>query len=516
MANNPYLHDLHAVLPRLLALFDGDATSSSVGMGDRFHWAWGLTDFGNGTFQGAVHGFARLWHHGLWPYPTSRKRFLARIDQLFQAAGVLTRAEGSLEEAFPHEGSFCVTALVAFDLLCAMDLLGQEVEPDIQRRWREIIRPMIGYLIRREETHAFISNHLATAVAALARWNAMSPDPGAEKKAEILLQAILEHQSTEGWFLEYEGADPGYQSLCTYYLADVHRLRPDWKLLEPLRRSIQFLWHFAHPDGSFGGLYGSRCTRFYCPAGVAALAVELPEAAALASHMENSLLAGHVVTLAVLDESNLVPFFNAWCWAATEYEVREPALCLPCKEGQGRTEFREAGLLVDCGPSHYTVISLHKGGVVAHFHEGRPAIWDAGVVIRQLGGALGSTQGFFAGNRVAWDGEVLSVESQVTPMPKALPTPIQFLTLRVLCLSLFRWPSLREWVKRRLVQWLITRRSVWPVTNCRQVRLGLELTIHDTLELPKGYERVSGIEAFVPIHMASQGYWQIQDEGEDA
>ena len=77
-----------------------------------------------------------------------------------------------------------------------------------------------------------------------------------------LLDRILKHQSAEGWFKEYEGADPGYQSLCTYYLADVHRMRPNFDLADPLRESVRFLWHFAHPDGSFGGIYGSRNTRF--------------------------------------------------------------------------------------------------------------------------------------------------------------------------------------------------------------------------------------------------------------
>ena len=111
--SNPYLEEIHANLPRLLALFDNDQTSLSYGMGDRYHWAWGLIDFGNGTFQGAAHGLARLWSAGLWPYPTSRSLFLERINAMIEAASKLIRRDGSLEEAFPHEGSYCVTALVA-------------------------------------------------------------------------------------------------------------------------------------------------------------------------------------------------------------------------------------------------------------------------------------------------------------------------------------------------------------------------------------------------------------------
>ena len=50
----------------------------------------------------------------------------------------------------------------------------------------------------------------------------------------------------------------------------------DLGLLEPLRRSIQFLQYFVHPDGSFGGIYGSK-SRFYILL-ASALSNDIPEA----------------------------------------------------------------------------------------------------------------------------------------------------------------------------------------------------------------------------------------------
>ena len=120
MSYNPYLEEIKSNLPRILALFDRDSTSHSHGMGDRYFWAWGLIDFGNGTFQGAAHGMARLWKSGLWPYPTSSVAFVARINAMIHASCRLIRRDGSLEEAFPYEGSYCVTALVSFDFLCTL------------------------------------------------------------------------------------------------------------------------------------------------------------------------------------------------------------------------------------------------------------------------------------------------------------------------------------------------------------------------------------------------------------
>ena len=522
MPDNPYLYQIRVNLPRILAMFDADRSSASHGMGDRYHWAWGLIDFGNGTFQGAVHGLARLWAAGLWPYPTPKEIFISRIAALFEAAKKLTRNDGSLEEAFPREGSYCVTALVAFDLLCALELLVEDLTEDHKQRWRSIIGPMIMYLIRSDETHALISNHLATAVAALLRWHKLTGDKTAEEKAKIQLDKILQHQSEEGWFKEYEGADPGYQSLCTYYLADVHRLRPDLNLLEPLRRSIQFLWHFAHPDGSFGGLYGSRCTRFYYPAGVVALANEIPEAAALAKFLERSIEQHKVVILSAMDEPNLIPMFNAYAWAAAMFEeghvaqkaAEPPVLTLPCLVQQPiRKHYPQAGFWLDRGPSHYSIISTHKGGVVYHYQQGQPPLINSGVVVCNTKACLGSTQGFDTLNKVHQSGNQLEITSQITAMPKQLPGPLQFMVLRMLSLTFFRSAAVREWIKRRLVKMLITRRQTWPIKNIRRIQLGASLNIEDVTHFPSGYQVVEDVGAFVPIHMASQGYWQMQDEG---
>jgi hypothetical protein len=344
----------------------------------------------------------------------------------------------------------------------------------------------------------------------------LTGEAASEARARELLVRILHHQSGEGWFLEYEGADPGYQSLCTYYLADVHRLRPEWGLAEPLERSLRFLWHFAHPDGSFGGLYGSRCTRFYYPAGSEALASELPEAAALASYMTESIASGRVVTLSAMDEPNLVPMFNSYCWAAVLWSQTERTKSvpkLPALSGEVyRRTFPQTGLLIDSGPEHYTIINTHKGGVVAHFQRGKVAIINAGVVVSNKKNQLGSSQAFSVDNVVKLVGDLLHVESIISPMPKQLPTPIQFILLRILCLTFFRFGHFREWGKQLLVRLLITRRSQWPVRNIRQIQLGPLLSVSDRLMTAKGYSAVSDPGNFVAIHMASQGYWQFQDE----
>ncbi len=513
--HNVYLEQIDRVLPRLLALYDVDPTSPSYGMGDRYRWAWKLVDFGTGTYQGAAHGLARLLAAGLLGGRISEAAALRRIDAMFQAAAALRRRDGSLEEAFPFESSFCVTAQVAYDLLAAVELLGERWDEARRGDALEVVRPLIRFLETGDERHGFISNHLATAAAALFRWHRESGD-GGEGKGRELLSRILAAQSSEGWFPEYQGADPGYQTLCTYYLADVHRLRPDLELLEPLARSVEFLWHFAHPDGSFGGLYGSRNTRLYVPAGLEALAAEVPKAASLAAFMRAAVAGHRCVTLDTMDDANLVPMWNAYAWAAAEAEgeslpAAEP---VPARSPRpARVEFPEAGLVVDRGAAHYTVVSSHKGGVCYHFRDGRPARIDAGVVARAPGGGLYSTQAQRPDNPYRLEDGALRVTAPLTAMRRRLPTPAQFLALRVLNLTLMRWRWLSDLVKKSLVRLLITGKKAAGVRNTRTIRLGRDLRIEDVWEGgSKGFTRLETGAPFAAIHMASQGYWQTGDD----
>ena len=479
-------------------------------MGDRYHWAWGLIDFGNGTFQGAAHGLARLAAEGLLPDSMDEMLTINRIDAMFTGASRLCRSDGSLEEAFPYEGSYCVTALVAYDLLSATELLEGKITVEKRSAWIEIVRPMIGFLCRAKETHAIISNHLATAVAVLVKWQRLIGED-VETEARMVLDVILKHQSSEGWFSEYGGADPGYQSLCTYYLADVHRMRPDLNLIEPLRSSLQYLWHFAHPDGSYGGLYGSRNTRFYFPAGIEYLAPEISEAAALADFMRNSIKNQQVVTLAAMDEPNLVPMFNAYCWAAAIEQVHKDEPLLPCDSSPFFKHWPESGIIVDRGSRHYTVVATHKGGVCYHFVDGVQLKIDSGILAKDKWGDLFSSQAYRNDNTVRLDAGRLEMTIPMRPVTHRRPTPVQFIVLRMLNVTLMRNYSLRQLVKLWLVRLLIVGGNKSSGELHRVIQLGENLVVDDELDAVE-LEKVNNQGVFSAIHMASQGYWQIQDE----
>ena len=87
-----------------------------------------------------------------------------------------------------------------------------------------------------------------------------------------------------------------------------------------------------------------------------------------------------------MDEPNLIPMFNAYAWAASQFHKQR---------SQNRSKFtslqmlflfeicfEDAGIFVDRGTDYYTIIGFHKGGVVYHFPDDNDSLIDVGVVVK--------------------------------------------------------------------------------------------------------------------------------------
>jgi hypothetical protein len=514
--SNVYTDALHRAIPRLLSSFNADTTSNLYGVGDRYHWAWKLIDFPNGTFQGAVHGLAILLRLKSLPSNLSELDILGYIRLLLKGLKSITATNGSLDEALPNEASFCVTALVASDVLATRNLLEGYLSPDEMQEWLEIVRPLIAFLNKQDESHALISNHLASGALAMFRWHAATGDTIAESRGKMWLDRILRHQSPEGWFSEYGGADPGYQTWCTTQLAQLHLLRPDLGIIEPLKLSFSFLVHAAHPDGSFGGSYGNRNTRFLLPGGIQLLSGQDANASALSSFARNSISKQASVTLDCMDAGNLVPFFNdyalaAWAERTTDLAVEEATL--PCHSNAGRRWFPEAGWIVDCGPRHYSIVNMKRGGAAVHFFNKKRYIDNPGSIISDSKKILYSSQLTTAHDivNISLDTNNMTLTFPLLPVKRPIPGPFDFIVLRLLSITLFRSLKLGNLIKIALVKLLIKRKLTSVGHVNREFHFGENFKIRDTIIGMRDTKSIGDARHFSAIHMASQGYWQRGD-----
>jgi hypothetical protein len=243
------------------------------------------------------------------------------------------------------------------------------------------------------------------------------------------------------------------------------------------------------------------------------LATEIPAAAALAGFARHAIENRTVPTLATMDDQNLAPMFNSYCRAlcAGSALPDQAATALPWEgEGVWRRSFPDAGLVIDKGPRHYTIVSTKKGGVVYHFREHK-AFLDAGAAATK-DGRLYTTQTLNDDNAVEASGHKLVVTAPFMRAVSERMTPAKLVFLRLLCLGAFRSRGLVELVKRRLVRRLITSRRSAGIANRRTISLGYDLSVTDEFTAPTRLKRIKAPGLFRAIHMASSGYWQAGDD----
>lgn len=501
---NKYKEILAACLPRVWAQYDIDPCSQRKGYGDRSFWAWKTKDFSNATLQGGVHALAAAVELDLVDNPD---RVIQFIHTFVMALPDMAEKNGSLCEAYPLEHSFCVTALGAFDALSAARILKSRLPAGMLDKWLDAVAPLMQFIMENDEEHAIISNHLATAAAACSLWNYFT-EKGADR-ADELLQCILKHQSLEGWYLEYEGPDPGYQTLCTYYLFSLYQTTGNKELLVSLEKSATFLKHFVHPDGTIGGLYGSRNTEVYYPGGVVGLAAIIPDFATVAKAMVLGVENGANLLPLDIDSGNFVPLLNSYATAALYVNEFQDVESPPWQK-QGEIHFSDAGISLYSTARYYAVVNYKKGGTLKVFDKVERIldVEDGGIFGRLEDGRKFSSQ--------AWDDSSLLADSKVHAqfhlVDESMPSILTTIILRLLALTLFRHRKLGEVFKRFVVRKLMTgKKKISGGVKLRFEFMADRINVYENIVPPKKTKNIGRFGKCKAIHMASSGYLLKQD-----
>jgi hypothetical protein len=194
-------------------------------------------------------------------------------------AGILyaarsAHADGSCDDYFPYEraaGAAAFSLLACVESYQLLELNNIEALQFFERR--------ADWLAHHEESGQ-LSNHQALIVLCLKLVGPLVQTSKWSRAKTRRLSRLLSWQSAEGWFPEYEGADPGYQTLTIWCLARLDRLssRSNDDLKEAIVKAVEFASLFVHPDGSFGGEYASRNTYNFFPHGFELVGRWMPKA----------------------------------------------------------------------------------------------------------------------------------------------------------------------------------------------------------------------------------------------
>jgi hypothetical protein len=498
---------------RLLTEQNRDPYTPTYGCFDRRYWGWKLVDYAEATFQRGVYPLAwQLWRAG--------HGHEAEVIAESMRAGLafalrVQHRDGSFDQAFPNEHSFGATAFLLHPLLAAYDAVAETSPRALRDAVERGLLQAGRFLCSADETHGHIANHLAGAALSLFAAAQRFSEPAFASRAERLVEQVLKRSSPEGWFLEYDGADPGYQTLCLSYLAQIYRLRPDSVLRAALERAVSFLAWFVHPDGTFAGEYGSRRTGVFYPGGFALLADEMPLARSILRTMVSSIVAGRTPSPRHIDVGNLAPLLSAYLPLVERDQPAwlVPGPPLPCEMEAVYGDFPDAGLHVRGTSRYYAVLGASNGGVLKVYSRqlAAPAWLDGGYAGQLADGRYVTTQITDRERSVQASAEKVTVEAPFYEMLRAVPAPPSFVVLRLLNLTAMRSVRLGNLLKAVLVRLLVSGRRRAPLHLRREVCFTPDhVSVHDRLQLT-GQAKLRWLafgRPFTAIHMASARYFE--------
>ena len=482
-------------IPKLLTLQDRNRHSPTYGCFDRNYWHYRVIDFPSGMAQEFV-----------WPLALANTVDLPGNDfrgrdsiREWVAAGILyaartSHADGSCDDYFPYERALGATAFSLLACAEAYRLIGMQSEEALR-----FFEQRANWLAHRQETGR-LSNHHALVALCLDVVGRL-PNTGNFRGArDARIAQLLSWQTSEGWFPEYEAFDPGYDTLTLSCLARLHQDEPNERLAEAIRSSVSLLAHFVHPDGSFGGAYGSRNTYNFFPHGFELAGRWIPEALAINDRFFAGLREGR----APCYSDDRIIGHHAWNYmlAARDHVSERPnggaSSREPVQDGgvtgappsivgaPARIELKKAGIVIDRRGATELYIALNKGGVFKLFRNGQLILSDTGVSLRvRRGTKLKTAVGHLIDD---YDRHIekdeISVRGTMGWAKESRMTPLRFIVLRLMNLTFGRIaPNL---IRALLQKILITGKETAPFRFERKLQWdGSRWKIVDRIEAEK-------------------------------
>ena len=529
---NRYRDLILSQVPRILSAADRNPLSPTFGCLDRAFWHYRtMTDYAapihqEGALSLVIVGQQEEAGNPYFGSEDLRSVAIAALRYWCR----LQRSDGSFDEFYPGERSFVATAFTTYAISESVRRLGRDPGREDLDEVTAALRKACDWLHRHRDV--VVVNHTAGAIAAIYNVYLLTADERLLDYREAKIEDLLAYQHEEGWFYEYGGADLAYLSLCVDYLAKDYRHSRDGRLGESMTKALQFMAHFLHPDGSFGGEYGSRNAKYLMPHALEITADERPEAAYLLAGHHRALAAGTVVSPAVMDDRYGAFFANKYAEAWADCRHDDHPSDYADLHGEGTFHFPGAGFLVRRDPDSYTVVGLSKHGVLKAFSRGgssRLLFSDAGYFARFEGEIIGTTQWLdleaaATVKNVAADAEVspksveagteISLSCQMKRIDTSLPMRKHMISFR-LFLRLAAWSgTLMDLFGKKIKQRMIGVRQPLPLRIDREIAIKSKLLqITDRIQLGRGagLQQLARCRDAAALHVASSRYHQVNE-----
>ncbi len=447
-------------IPKLLTLLDRNPHSPTFGCFDRNFWQYKIIDFPSGMSQEFVWPLALVHSLDLPDNPYYQQESIRNWVE----AGILYAAQsahkdGSCDDYFPFERAGGAAAFSLLACIEAYRLLGLENQAAL-----EFFELRANWLAHHNESGQ-LTNHQALIVLCLELLGDLLKTEQWVEARESRLDRVLSWQNPEGWFQEYEGCDPGYHSLTVSCLARIYEIRPDPRVKVALTKAVKLAAQFVHPDGSYGGEYGSRNTYNFFPHGFELVGRWLPEALQVNDGFLKSVAndCGPCYTDDHIVGHHTWNYLLAW----QDFVAARP----PCKpRPQGRVWLPEAKLLIDRRGTTELYMALNKGGVFKLFRDGKLVQSDTQFSLQlKQGGKLKNAVGHLVEEyNLKLEDDSIVIQGALGWAKQKQMTPLNLMILRVVMLTVGRFYP--NQVRKLLQKMLITGKDSAPFKFVRQLK----------------------------------------------
>lgn len=511
-------------IKHLLSQVDRNPYSQTYGCFDRRYWAWKMVDFPEATFQRNILPLAWSIRQpaNFWG---PEKEFLSMRSLLedvvmsgLRFATKIQHRNGSFDQAFPNEYSYGATAFLLYPLIYAFGQVKKNVIPNDSSMIMNMIVRASDFLVNNDEKHGTITNHLAGSSHALFEAYRVIGDVKYRVAAENLLKKILDSQSEEGWFPEYQGADPGYQTLCLYYLALIYQEHHrSEKIEKSLKKAFDFISYFVHPDGSFAGEYGSRRTSVFYPGGFSILAEKFLEAKSVLHFMIHSIEKDNSVSLIGVDMGNMAPLLSNYLHlyeylGKSDSTLESSIKSVPSISENVSKNFEHSGFYIQGNDKYYSILSYCNGGVLKVFDvQRKKCVYnDCGYILEKFNGAYFTNQAIDLRNSLlVRPSNKVKLIVKMSKLTNVCATPLKYFVLRAVNLTIMRSVFWGNLIKKILVFLLLFSKKNDSYTLERTIDYNDDsITIDDCIKFSKSGDIKSVIRGtiFSSVHMASYGY----------
>lgn len=454
---------------RARALVDQNPASATYGCADRPYWYYRtLTNFPGATWQQLMLAFAALYRTAHPSNPFHRDpQVLALAGALLQWWAASQHADGSFDEWYLNERSYCPTAITGAGAALTMHLLGDELPAQARAAGITALTRASRWLDGRYNEQVMNQNLAAVvAIQGLAR---LTGSADWQRRAGAKLARVRADQNAEGWFPEYGGMDLGYSALALDLLAAASLLGAG-ALADTMARDLcECLASLQGAGFATPGRIGSRGTSHSFPHGALYFAHSDPAAAGLAQRWLAGLAHDLAPRADVVDDRYFAYFYLPQLALAFRGAVDH---LLPTGRAAGAavTDLPNAGLVVIRRDAWSVSVNRRLGGALALEASGRPPLYHLGYEAVAAGGRRYASASLEAGGVVhaCVEGRTVNARAQFRAVSAGVPLRRLMIPFQLVV------HVLRSSRMAAAFQALIKRRMVAPV---RPLSLRLERVV---------------------------------------